>query len=205
MLKRKIIILCFTFILCMNCYTTFASDVVAEEPGTINEYSDTNLETLAIENTLLYPVFDNDVTEYEAEVSNSTTSLNILAIPENENASVEIVWDNDLKEGDNLITINVTAKDGVTKKVYQINVYKRNQEEEIIYEQEQEENQKKLEEIYSTENVSASVSSASAERLSQTTSVDRNSNRFIIVVVVSAIISFIIVVAIMRLIYRSKV
>lgn len=204
MLKRKIIILCFTFILCMNCYTTFASDVVAEEPGTINEYSDTNLETLAIEDTLLYPAFDNDVTEYEAEVSNSTTSLNILAIPENENASVEIVWDNDLKEGDNLITINVTAKDGVTKKVYEINVYKRNQEEETIYEQEQEENQKKLEEIYSTENVIASVSSASAERLSQTTSVDRNSNRFIIVVVVSAIISFIIVLAIMRLIYRSK-
>ncbi len=204
MLKRKIIILCFGIILCINCYTTFASDVVAEEPGTINEYSDTNLETLAIEDTLLYPAFDNDVTEYEAEVSNSTTSLNILAIPENENASVEIVWDNDLKEGDNLITINVTAKDGVTKKVYEINVYKRNEEEEAIYEQEQEENQKKLEEIYSTENVSASVSSASAERLSQTTSVDRNSNRFIIVVVVSAIISFIIVLAIMRLIYCSK-
>lgn len=34
----------------------------------------TNLETLAIENTLLYPPFENDITKYEAEVSNETSN-----------------------------------------------------------------------------------------------------------------------------------
>ena len=121
------------------------------------DIKNTNLETLAIENVLLYPPFDTNVTQYNAEVSNETTKLNILAVPENEMASVQITGNNDLKEGQNLIKITVTAQDGVSKKVFEVNCYKRNNEEEILYQREQEENRKKLEEIYKTEKISSQI------------------------------------------------
>ena len=117
--------------------------------------TNTNLETLAIENVLLYPPFDTNITHYDVEVSNETNKLNILAIPENEMASVQITGNNDLKEGENLIKITVTAQNGVANKVFEINCYRRNSEEEILYQEEQEENRKKLEEIYKVEKISS--------------------------------------------------
>ncbi len=56
----------------------------------------TNLEILAIENVLLYPPFDTNVTKYDIEISNETSKLNILAVPENEKASVQITGNDDL-------------------------------------------------------------------------------------------------------------
>lgn len=119
------------------------------------EMRNTNLEILAIENVLLYPPFDTKVTHYDVEVSNETSKLNILAVPENEKASVQITGNNDLKEGENLIKVIVTAQDGLSKKVFEVNCYKRNSEEEILYQNEQEENRKKLEEIYQVEKISS--------------------------------------------------
>ena len=123
----------------------------------------TNLETLAIENVLLYPPFDTNVINYNIEISNETSKLNILAVPENEKASVQITGNNDLKEGENLIKITVTAQDGLSKKVFEINCYKRNSEEEILYQKEQEENRKKLEEIYQAEKISSQTGEAGME------------------------------------------
>lgn len=116
--------------------------------------TNTNLETLAIENTLLNNIFDNSITNYNIEVGNSVDSLNILAIPEDGNASVEINKSNTFQEGNNTIKVTVTAKNGYTKKEYIINVYKRNINEEEIYNQEQEDNKNKLEVIYETEKTS---------------------------------------------------
>lgn len=116
--------------------------------------TNTNLETLAIENTLLNNIFDNSITNYNIEVGNSVDSLNILAIPEDENASVEINRSNTFQEGNNTIKVTVTAKNGYTKKEYIINVYKRNNEEEQSYNQEQEDNKNKLNSIYETEKTS---------------------------------------------------
>ena len=114
------------------------------------EAANTNLETLAIENVLLYPAFATDITNYNAEVSNSLERVNLLAIPENEEATLEIKRDDILKEGNNEIRIIVTAANGYTKKEYLINVYKRNSEEEKNYKEGQKENQEKLNEIYET-------------------------------------------------------
>lgn len=116
--------------------------------------TNTNLETLAIENTLLNNIFDNSITNYNIEVGNSVDSLNILAIPEDGNASVEINKSNTFQEGNNTIKVTVTAKNGYTKKEYIINVYKRNNEEEQSYNQEQEDNKNKLNSIYETEKTS---------------------------------------------------
>ena len=112
------------------------------------EAANTNLETLAIENELLYPAFSTDITNYKVEVGNSVEQIRILAIPEEENASVEIVKNDFLKEGNNEIKIIVTAKNGFTKKEYLIDVYKRNNSEEEIYNIELQENNERLNEIY---------------------------------------------------------
>ncbi len=123
------------------------------EPEIIEE-ENTNLETLAIENEIIYPAFSNDVTEYSVQISNETTTLNILAIPEDEEGEVKIDGNENLVEGDNLITISVTSPNGEVTKEYQINVYKRNYEEELEYEDNQDKLEEELENAYETEKIS---------------------------------------------------
>ncbi len=119
------------------------------------EISNTNLETLAIENVLLYPNFDNNIINYEVEISKDIEKLNILAIPENENAKSEIIGNNRLKEGNNNIKIIITAQDGITKKEFNINVHKRNSKEEGDFLEKQKENKQKLEKTYEAQKVVA--------------------------------------------------
>ena len=111
---------------------------------TENEKSaNADLETLAVEYFDLTPEFDKNITNYSSEVSNEVNKLNILAIPSDESAKVKITGNENLKVGDNQITIRVTARDGITNKKYYINVHKRSEEEEI---QEKEEQQNIIEE-----------------------------------------------------------
>ena len=128
------------------------SDISTVSAQTSN--SNTNLENLAVENMLLYPPFDTNVTSYDFEVPNDITDLNILAVPENEKANVKIAGGTDLKEGDNSIKITVTAEDGKTQKVYNLKAYRRNQDEENAYLKEKQENKEKLEKIYETQKTS---------------------------------------------------
>lgn len=116
------------------------------------DFANTNLEILAIENILLNPPFEASITHYNVEVPNDTTKLNILAVPENENAVVQISEKENLKEGNNLIKVTVTAQNGFSNKVYEINAYRRTSEEENKYKEEQEVNKEKLEEIYKIQN-----------------------------------------------------
>lgn len=118
------------------------------------ESANTNLETLAIENHLLYPAFDTTNTNYNVEVGNNTEQINLLAIPEDENATVEINKNDTLKGGNNTIKITVTARNGFTRREYNINVYKRNNEEEAKYQEEQKNNQEKLNQIYEIQRTS---------------------------------------------------
>lgn len=154
--------------------------------------ANTNLETLAIENVLLNPPFDNTITHYDIEISNSTTQLNILAVPENENASTSISGNNDLKEGNNQIVISVTASNGFTKKDFIINAYKRNVQEEEQFINEQEMQQKKLEEAYEIEQTS---------KVEENISEEANNNKWYII---GGIIGTIIVISIIGIIYFKK-
>ncbi|MCI8309361.1 MAG: hypothetical protein HFJ45_03990 [Clostridia bacterium] len=115
------------------------------------ELENNNLETLAIENILLNPVFNVNQTNYNIEVPNDVISLNILAVPENENAKVEIFNQDELQIGDNLIEIVVTSQSGNSKKVYKIDAYRRNNQEEEIFINKEKENKTKLEEIIRTQ------------------------------------------------------
>ena len=112
------------------------------------EMANTNLENLAIEYAILSPEFNNQITRYNTQVSNEINQLNILAIPENEQGKVEILGNNNLNEGNNKIEIKVTAPNGFTQRIYEVNVYKRNKQEETIYNQEVDKVQQRLEEAY---------------------------------------------------------
>ena len=113
------------------------------------EMANTNLENLAIEYAILSPEFNEQITRYNTQVANEINQLNILAIPENEQGKVEILGNNNLNEGNNKIEIKVTAPNGFTQRIYEINVYKRNKQEEAIYDQEVDKVKKRLEEAYS--------------------------------------------------------
>ena len=154
--------------------------------------ANTNLETLAIENVLLNPPFDNTITHYDIEISNSTTQLNILAVPENENASTSISGNNDLKEGNNQIVISVTASNGFTKKDFIINAYKRNVQEEEQFINEQEMQQEKLEEAYDIEQTS---------KLEENILEEVNNNKWYII---GGVIIAIIIITVLEIIYFKK-
>lgn len=126
------------------------------------ELANTNLETLAIENVWLNPPFDNIETNYKTEVSNLVENLNILAIPQNEKASVKIEGKENLKVGNNLVTVIVTAQNGFTKRKYQIEVYRRNEQEEQLYKKEQQQMHIKLEEAYEIEKTNSNTNTNQA-------------------------------------------
>ena len=100
------------------------------------EEANTNLETLAIENYTIVPEYKENITEYNLQIGNTEQKLNILAIPENMKAKVEIKNNENLKYGNNIIDIIVTAQNHITTREYKINVYKRNEEEENKYQEE---------------------------------------------------------------------
>lgn len=110
--------------------------------------ANTNLEILAIENVLLSPPFDPNETNYAAEVAKGVNDLNVFAVPENEKATVQISGDKNLKEGNNTVTVVVTAANGFSKKKYQIQVYQRNEEEQKQYEEEQKQQIQKVEQAF---------------------------------------------------------
>ena len=101
--------------------------------------ANSDLETLAIENSMLMPEYQANVTYYSAEVAKDMEKLNILAIPSDENANVKITGGDKLVAGDNKLEIVVTARNGMTTKKYVVNVHKRTEDEEKVEEQEKRE------------------------------------------------------------------
>ena len=135
-----------------NGLNTISIKVEAEDKQSQTEYkiyvtktsdlnsANANLENLAIENTVLEPTFWEGVTNYKITVDNDVQSLNVLAVPQNEKASVKVTGENDLKEGNNKVTVAVTAKNDTTFKKYEIEVYKKSKLETEQAKQERQEN-----------------------------------------------------------------
>ena len=117
------------------------------------EKANANLETLAIRQGTLIPEFsDVQYTEYRVEINNNVETIDILAIPQNQNANVTIQKDDVMQIGDNKILINVTAEDGITNKKYEVTVHRRTEEEQKVYEKEQQEQIRKAEKLIATVN-----------------------------------------------------
>lgn len=100
------------------------------------ESANANLETLAIENVLLEPIFETNILNYKATVSSEIENLNLFAVAENINAKVKITGKDNLKIGDNIITVNVLAPNGFTSKKYEVIVHRRTKEEDINFQEE---------------------------------------------------------------------
>ena len=71
--------------------------------------------------TLNSYIFKSNVTTYSMKVKNNITALNVTAIANDKNATVSISGNKNWKEGNNTITIRVTAEDGSVN-TYIVNV-----------------------------------------------------------------------------------
>ena len=90
--------------------------------------TDSTLSSLSIAEVAITPEFNKDVKEYAITVPNEVTKLNITAIPTDSKASVSVTEYEELKEGENTITISVTAEDGTTKTDYVIKATRQKKE-----------------------------------------------------------------------------
>lgn len=158
------------------------------------EMANTNLEILAIENYLLNPPFDTNKTNYNIEISNTVKELKIFAVPENENAKVNIIGNDNLKVGNNLITVTVTSANGVTKKDYIIKVYKRDLEEENVFLEEQKAQIEEAKEIYKPEETSSEVDKNE----------EKKKDNYKLLIVCLSLIIFIIIIVVVFIKNRKK-
>ena len=106
-----------------------ASNFVTETKPEDKDYPETikskncSLSSLTIESLTLNPEFNNDVLEYTATLEENVTKLNVTAKAESNKSKVEISGNDNIKDGENIIKIKVTAEDGTTK-TYTVKVLK---------------------------------------------------------------------------------
>jgi len=89
--------------------------------ATLNDNS--YLSDLAIEGMDLTPGFRKTTLFYQVEIPDESTQLNIIAVPEDERAQVEITGNEVLRAGRNTIDIAVIAQDG-TRTHYEIAAFR---------------------------------------------------------------------------------
>lgn len=160
-----------------------------------------NLETLAIQNYTLEPEFQNSITNYYAEVASTETLVNILAIAEDSSANVKIEGNNDLKYGSNNVVVTVTARDGITDKKYNIEIYKRNDEEENVYKEEIKENNEEVNMLLEEKSIEITESK---ENQAEDNEVNGKSKVIVIVVIIVAIIVIGVVIIAVRKYTKSR-
>ena len=89
------------------------------------------LQTLSIKNVNLSPKFDPEKYEYTVGITEDLSSLDIEAKANEENATVEIIGNENLQQGENTITILVSNSETDESATYQITVNK-NVKEEVV-------------------------------------------------------------------------
>lgn len=95
-----------------------------EEQGTNSQNNNATLQVLRLDKEGITPNFEKGINEYYLTISNEVNDIEVLAISENPNATVEITGNTNLKEGLNLITIRVTSADKKQNNIYTIQVTK---------------------------------------------------------------------------------
>lgn len=81
-------------------------------PVEVKKSTDNTLSALSIEGGQISPEFNKDVKEYALKVPYEVTELNVTAKPNDSKAKAEIIGNKDLQEGENILTVRVTAEDG---------------------------------------------------------------------------------------------
>lgn len=113
----------------------FEIKVTAEDGKTTNSYflhvtrgdvnkANANLKNIEIEGLKLNPEFNQKDTNYLVEYNGYVEKLNITATPENDKAKVEILDNDNFSSTIHIVTIKVTAEDGITTKEYKLTAKK---------------------------------------------------------------------------------
>lgn len=111
---------------------TPTEETPVEENPTEEETSKVfGLSKLEIKNSTLSPKFDVETYEYTIGIKEDISSLEIEAVANNENATVEIIGNENLQDGENVITILVTNAETGEVATYQIIVNKNTQKEGV--------------------------------------------------------------------------
>ena len=83
------------------------------------------LSELKIKNLKLNPQFQTDIYEYKIDLTEDIDKLDISTVATDVNSNIEITGNEQLEEGENIITILVTGEDGEKSAAYQIIVNKK--------------------------------------------------------------------------------
>ncbi len=119
----------------------FEIKVTAEDEKTTNSYfihitrgevdkANANLRDIEIEGLELNPKFNEKETSYLVEYEGYIEKLNIIATPESEKAKVEILGNNNFNSTIHIVTIKVTAENGITTKEYKLTAKRAGEEVE---------------------------------------------------------------------------
>lgn len=108
--------------------------VTTEEPEepTDNEEKVFGLSQLLVKGQSISPKFSEDVYEYTVGLTDDLSSLEIEALANDDNATVEIVGNENLQNGENVITILVSNAETGENATYQIIVNKNVQDETVV-------------------------------------------------------------------------
>ena len=99
------------------------SNLPAATTLAITADSNNTLKSLAVSNCSLNPAFNSGTVTYQCSVPNSVSSVNVTASAASAQATVSGTGTKTLKEGDNNISVTVTAANGDVK-TYQVKVTK---------------------------------------------------------------------------------
>ena len=121
---------------------TITRETSEENVGNTEVVQGDGLAKLNIQGAKLNPEFQTNVYEYIAKYIGERTSLPIEVEATDENYQVEIVGNEELKEGDNLITILVSNSNGENVATYQVTVQKSLVDEEALAAQEEAERER---------------------------------------------------------------
>lgn len=112
------------------------------EEDSIENIESKGLSELKIAGLTLSPEFETNVYEYTAKYIGEDTKLDITTVATDEDYIVEVTGNEDLKEGENIITILVSDEDGNNVTTYQVIVTKSLVDEEALQREQAEKERK---------------------------------------------------------------
>ena len=107
-MKKLLLILLLSFPI-----NVFAVEVKQETEGVIREVKGAYLKKIEIKDFEISPTFNQMNNKYTLTIPSEIDSLEIIAEPYYENSRIQIVGNNHLDYGENLITITVTLEEDI--------------------------------------------------------------------------------------------
>lgn len=124
-MKKNIILKCVFVIAIMVIFNFFQINI---SNAVDEKNNDPMLKGIKINGVDINPTFEMFTTEYVVNVDSNVTTAKIEAIPDDSNAKVKILGDENLKDGRNVFEINVTAENGKDKQDYYVYITKGDKE-----------------------------------------------------------------------------